>query len=266
MGFLRGRGITEAAATTGFLVFFAWLGSTQAGLSQIILSYAISNIALGIAAWFLLDTRHTAEADSKPPGLADIMAVLRRPDVWLIAIVVLTAYSAYWGSFYFTPYATDVLLMSVVVGGAIGAGKNWLRPLVAGYIADKVGVARTVSVCFIVLALSFSILALVPGKAALLPAILANMTIGFLSIFALRGIYFALMAETGIPMAVTGTAAGVLSVIGFTPDIFMPIIGGVFLDSMPGEDGYRYFFLLVAVMCLVGLAATQLILRRMRRD
>lgn len=150
-----------------------------------------------------------------------------------------------------------------------GAGKNWLRPFaagVAGYIADKVGVARTVSVCFIVLVLSFSILALVPGKAALLPAILANMTIGFLSIFALRGIYFALMAETGIPMAVTGTAAGVLSVIGFTPDIFMPLIGGAFLDSMPGEDGYRYFFLLVAVMCLIGLAATQLILRRMRRD
>jgi hypothetical protein len=64
------------------------------------------------------------------------------------------------------------------------------------------------------------------------------------------------MAETGDPMAVTGTAAGVLSTIGFTPDIFMPIIRGVFLDSMPGEEGYRYFFLLVAIMCLVGLAAT----------
>ncbi len=264
-----GRGITEAVATTGFLVLFAWLGSTQAGLSKIILSYAISNIALGIAAWFFLDSRQPAETDSKPPSLADILAVLRRPDIWLIAIVVLTAYSAYWGSFYFTPYATDMLLMSVVVGGAIGAGKNWLRPLaagVAGHIADKVGVARTVSVCFIVLALSFSILGIVPGKAALLPAILANMTIGFLGIFALRGIYFALMAETGIPMAVTGTAAGVLSMIGFTPDIFMPIIGGVFLDSMPGEDGYRYFFFLIAVMCIVGLAATHLIQRQIRRD
>ena len=263
-----GRGITEAAATTGFLVLFAWLGSTQAGLSQIILSYAICNIALGIAAWFFLDTRHDVEADSTSPSLADILAVLRRPEVWLIAIIVLTAYSAYWGSFYFTPYATDVLLMSVVVGGMIGAGKNWLRPFAAGaagYIADKVGVARTVSVCFIVLVLSFSILGLVPGKAALLPAILVNMTIGFLSIFALRGIYFALMAEAGIPMAVTGTAAGVLSVIGFTPDIFMPIIGGAFLDSMPGEDGYRYFFLLIAVMCLGGLAATHLIRRHMRR-
>ncbi len=263
-----GRGITEAAATTGFLVLFAWLGSTQAGLSQIILSYAISNIALGIAAWFFLDTRHNVEADSKSPSLADILAVLRRPEVWLIGIVVLTAYSAYWGSFYFTPYATDILLMSVVAGGMIGAGKNWLRPFAAGtagYIADKVGVARTVSVCFIVLVLSFSILGLVPGKAALLPAILVNMTIGFLSIFALRGIYFALMAEAGIPMAVTGTAAGVLSVIGFTPDIFMPIIGGAFLDSMPGEDGYRYFFLLIAVMCLGGLAATHLIRRHMRR-
>jgi len=263
-----GRGITEAAATTGFLMLFAWLGSTQAGLSRIILCYAISNIALGIAAWFFLDGRHTLEAASKPPSLADILVVLRRFDVWLIAIIILTAYSAYWGSFYFTPYATDVLLMSVVVGGAIGAAKNWLRPLaagVAGYVADKVGVARTVSVCFIVLALSFTILALVPGKAVLLPAILVNMTIGFLCIFALRGIYFALMAETGIPLAVTGTAAGVLSVIGYTPDIFIPIIGGAFLDSMPGEDGYRYFFLLIAVLCLIGLAASQTILGRIRQ-
>ena len=40
------------------------------------------------------------------------------PQVWLIAVVVLSCYSAYWGAYYFTPYASDVFFMSAVAAGA----------------------------------------------------------------------------------------------------------------------------------------------------
>ncbi len=67
-------------------------------------------------------------------------------------------------------------------------------------------------------------------------------------------------------MAVTGTAAGIVSAVGFTPDIFMPLLGGVLLDTFPGEPGYRYFFLTVAGFCALGLLATLTIYFRFVRN
>ena len=75
-------------------------------------------------------------------------------------------------------------------------------------------------------------------------------------VFALRAIYFALLEEGGIPVIVTGTATGFISMLGFTPDIFMPLLGGILLDSMPTVEGYRAFFISVAVICGLGLVAS----------
>ena len=88
---------------------------------------------------------------------------------------------------------------------------------------------------------------------------LLNVAVASLAVFAMRGIYFALLEEGGIPLAVTGTAAGIVSTIGFTPDIFMPLLGGVLLDAFPGQTGYRYFFLTTAAICSVGLVASMII-------
>jgi hypothetical protein len=80
-----------------------------------------------------------------------------------------------------------------------------------------------------------------------------------MAVFALRGIYFALLEEGGIPLALTGTAGGVVSLIGFTPDIFMPLYFGVITDTFPGAEGYRYYFLTVAGICALGMLAALII-------
>jgi len=82
------------------------------------------------------------------------------------------------------------------------------------------------------------------------------------AIFALRGVYFATFEEVGIPLAVTGTVTGVVSVIGYTPDIFIPLTGGALLDKFPGALGYRYFFLVISGLCFLGLLAALVIARK----
>ena len=67
-------------------------------------------------------------------------------------------------------------------------------------------------------------------------------------------------------MAMTGIATGLVSVVGFTPDIFMPLLGGMLLDAHPGALGYRYFFLATAAICVLGLLAALLILRRLQQS
>ena len=72
-------------------------------------------------------------------------------------------------------------------------------------------------------------------------------------VYAIRGIYFALMQESAVPLAATGTAVGIMSVVGFTPDVFMSPLMGYLLDSYPGAPGHRYVFLVLAIFALIGL-------------
>jgi nitrate/nitrite transporter NarK len=267
-----GRGIAELAASTAFLAVFAKLGGGHLALSRVIVLFSITNILIAVMAWFtLLDTTREEEGakEARPKiGPRQVFAVLKMPVVWLISVVIMAAYAAYWGSYYFTPYATDAFLMSVVFGGAIGVGKMWLKPLSAlgaGFLADRTGTSKTVAWCLAILIASFGVFAVLPGNPRLVLVLIVNTAVASLAIFALRGIYFALLEEGGIPLAVTGTAAGIVSVVGFTPDVFMPIVGGVLLDRYPGEAGYRYFFSLIVGLCILGLLSSLVIHRRGRQ-
>ena len=266
------RGLGELAILSAFLAVFAKLGSGKYALSRVIALFSITDILIGVMAWFtLLDTPRTEGAQTKEArpkiGPKEVLAVLKMPGVWMISIVILAAYGAYWGSYYFTPFATDAFLMSVVFGGAIGVGKYWMKPLSslgAGFLADKAGTSRTSAWCLAVLIVSFGVFVLMPGNPKLIGVLIANTAVASLAIFALRGIYFALLEEGNIPLALTGTAAGIVSAVGFAPDVFMPVVGGVLLDRYPGGLGYRYLFGFIVGLCFLGLLSAIAIYRRSR--
>jgi hypothetical protein len=71
-------------------------------------------------------------------------------------------------------------------------------------------------------------------------------------VYAFRTLYFAAMNEGHIPLAVTGTAVGFISLIGYTPDIFMGPAMGYLLDSSPGELGHQHVFLMLSVFAAIG--------------
>jgi nitrate/nitrite transporter NarK len=263
-----GRGLGELLSMMAFLAVFGLLGSNQFALSMVIVQFSVLIFVLGILAWFTIDDEAGGQniSDDQPKvGMKEIVAVLRMPTVWLIATVILAGYCAYWGTFRFTSYSSDIFLLSVTMAAALSVGKLGMKPIAAlsaGFISDKFGIAKSVAFLFVVLIASFTLFALMPGTPSLLPVMIANVALASLAVFAMRGIYFALLEEGGIPIVVTGTAAGIISVVGYTPDIFMPLLGGVLLDRYPGPEGYRLFFLTVAGICTVGLVATLLLYRR----
>jgi predicted MFS family arabinose efflux permease len=261
-----GRGIAEVVGSTALLAVFALLGSGEFALSWVVIGFSAINIAIGVMAWYSLEEtgREGLDPVEKRIGLQQIVTVLKLPAVWLISIVIMAAYSAYWGSYYFTPYATDVFLMSVVFGGAIGVGKMWVKPLAAlgaGFLADRAGISKTVVWCFAVVIVSFGVFIFAPGNSNLVALLIVNTAIASVAIFALRGIYYALLEEGAIPLAVTGTAAGVVSVFGYTPDVFMPLVGGALLDRYPGRVGYNYLFLVIVILSVLGLLSALAIYR-----
>ena len=76
-----------------------------------------------------------------------------------------------------------------------------------------------------------------------------------LGVYAMRGLYFAIMGEAKIPLSITGTVVGLASVIGYLPDIYMSPLIGKLNDLYPGALGHRYVFMLLAGFSVLGVLA-----------
>jgi len=264
-----GRNFTDVVIATIMLSLFAFRGGGDAALSEQIIFYASAALLLGIVVWFvMIDDRanlNGGQDASSSVKLSDVGKVLKLPIVWLLSIIILAAYSGYWGVVYFTPYATEVFELGSVLGGAIGTAKLWIAAsvaVIAGFVADKIGPAKAVLGGFILMTLGFLIFAVMPGQPGLLPLLLVNVAAISCAVYGLRGIYFSLLEQGGIPIAVTGTATGTISVIGYTPDIFLPVLGGIILDANPGAAGYQHYFLLITALSAIGLVAAFVVYRK----
>ena len=86
--------------------------------------------------------------------------------------------------------------------------------------------------------------------------LIATIVTTSVGVYALRGVYFALLAEGAVPIAFTGSAIGVISLVGFTPDVFMGPLMGVLLDGSPGVLGHQHVFASVTAFGFVGWMAT----------
>ena len=62
----------------------------------------------------------------------------------------------------------------------------------------------------------------------------------------------------------TGTAVGIVSVLGYSPDIYLPVLAGMILDANPGAAGYQMFFLLITAMNFLGLLAAYITYRKIQ--
>lgn len=266
-----GRSITDMASGTILLAFFAFRGGDYAALGETIVIQASVPLALAVLVWLIMkdgvSSGHEPQEERMTINLSVVKEVLRLPMVWLLAIIILSAYSGYWGSAYFAVYATKVYELGDVLGGAIGVSKYWIAPvaaIAAGFVADRIGTAKAVVGLFILMTSGFLVFGLVPGAPVLVPLLLINVAVVSTAVFALRGIYFALMEQGSIPVAVTGTVVGLVSVIGYTPDIFLPPMAGMLLDAYPGAQGFQIYFLIIGGLNFVGLMAAYSAYRRIR--
>jgi hypothetical protein len=80
------------------------------------------------------------------------------------------------------------------------------------------------------------------------------MIIGLMT-YAVRGIFWATLDSCNIPIRIKGLAIGVISLIGYSPDIYLPLINGALLDRYPGKAGYSLYFAGIVFMGFLGTLA-----------
>jgi len=242
----------------------------RAGLRAIILLYSLITGGLGVLTWRFLPASPDASATATSrASLGDAIAALRRPIVWAQAGIILCAYCGYKGLDNYSLYAVQVLGMNEVDAARMSAYISYLRPVAAiatGVLADRFITSGMLVLAFGMLVVSFGILSFATSSAHWLAIIYINILVSGFAVFALRGIYFALLQETRIPPSITGTTVGIVSFIGFTPEIFFAPITGRILDATPGIGGLQNYFVLLAAVASLGLGiAVLLALQNTRR-
>lgn len=271
-GFLEGgRSLSDATFAAIFLVIFAWQGADSAALSTNIILTSSCLMFMAVLVWLVMKDAPASRPDARMAksefSWAQVQIVLRLPILWLLGLVILATNWGMWGTIYFTPYATEVYGLGDVWGGAVGGAKYWLAAITAisaGFVADRIGTAKTVIGLFVLMISGFLIFAGVPGAPYLVAMLLINSALIATAVYALRGIYYALLEQGNIPLALTGTAVGMVSVIGYTPDVLAPIVSGLVLDAWPGSKGFQVLFLLIGTVCIMGLCASVLIYRKVQ--
>ena len=222
---------------------------------SVIILYSSLTLLIGIIVWLFLPDNN-ADVKRKESIFKNLNKVIKNPLVWLNAGIIVCAYSAYKGLDNTTLYAHEVLGMNEVDAAKVFSYGSLIRPIAAiaaGIIADRWISSRVILVMFSCLTLTFALLAMSDTMLLYPAVVLLNIYITFFLVFAIRGIYFAVVQETKVNSNVTGTAAGVISFIGFTPDIFFGSISGRILDANPGVVGHQNYFLFLTFIAFFGI-------------
>lgn len=267
-GFLEGgRGLAGAGAATVAVFFLSLILPTDIesisniqrtqAIKAVIYFYAILTFGTAMLVWFFVPDTQISEPTSH--RFSGITKVLRNRLAWLQAIIVVCAYCGYRGLDFYTLYGTDVLGMNEVSAARLVSYSTFLRPVAAvgaGFLADRFTSKRVIGSAFTLLVFSYIILVLLSPTPNISIIICTNLFFTFFSVYALRAVYFALFEETNIAACLTGTTVGLISVVGFAPDIFFNSIVGRILDASPGIKGFHHFYLFLCLFAASGIIAT----------
>ena len=276
-GFLDGgRGLVGALfGSLGVLIFSFLLPDDVVSATEIQRSEAfiyvirvtsVLVILIGFLVFFFmkLPDKTTGEILIKKQSIQNIKIVLKLPAVWLLMIIILCAYVGYKITDVFSLYAKEVMLYNEVDAAKTGTFLLFIRPVVGvliGFLADRARASIYLVVGFgisIIGALLFASDLIDPSMNVFF---LLSMFLVALGVYAARVLYFAVMEEGNIPIALTGTAVGVISFIGYTPDIFAGPLMGYLLDNSPGRTGHQHVFMMLGVFSLIGFITSLFFLR-----
>ena len=269
-GFLEGgRGLTAALIGTLMLAMFSYVAGDMVvdtysvhrnnSFQLVILLTSVITALVGWLVWAVVPAQITGNTlRTKLPSAGEVARVMQMPAVWLQGVIIVCAYVGYKSTDDFSLYANQVLGFGEVAAAGVGTMALWMRPLfavLAGFLADRFTGVNITIYCFglMILGSLLIFLGLLEQHTGLTLMVLSSTLIG---VYGIRGIYFALMQESGIPLVATGTAVGIISVLGFTPDVFMSPLMGYLLDTFPGAPGHRYLFLVLTVSATIGLVVS----------
>ena len=259
-----GRGVVASSiGLIGVLIFSVLITEDVSSLTlsekQEVFKYVIGASSLivfviGIVVYVYLKIE--LKDDEKIGNIKSLIELAKFKSVWLISFIILCAYMGYKITDVYSLYASEVMLFDEINAARVGALQQYLRPIVCisvAFFTDKNGNINNILIGFFVMMLGSILFASGLIKASMNILFFISLIIVATGTYAIRGLYFSILKDGKIPYILSGTAIGLISIVGYSPDIFATPLYGYLLDNFPGIRGHQYVYLILFISSIVGI-------------
>lgn len=265
------RGVGQTAVAFLCLGVLGAMASVTAGFRVALIINAAAFAILMLLVIFLVPNfENESNTGEKKPGLVRVIVdTLKNPGVWVCIFVIMCGY-ALWNSIngYLGTYTTRVLGVPEDISSTLAIVRSYIIVFVAGFtggfIMDKFktrgqGMILAFACCALSAALVFitSNMMFVCIGVTVVLAYMVNV---------IKATYWSILGEAGVPLASTGMATGVISLIGLTPDIFSsPVIASFLTYGESQGDiviGFNMMLGWLVAWSVLGIIASLLLKRR----
>lgn len=279
-----GRGLFEALLATIAVAWFAYAVSSigavdEVAMVQVIYFYSFVCLVIGALLWVVLkdtadkaaDDDGTAEATTQVTlreTMDDLLSLLLNVRVWLVAICILTGYQVFWATYTYSAFLQTQFGLDAVAVAALTTVRLWMRPVgavLAGFLGDRFHPVRTLGIAILLAGCSLIALLFLPADSPYTLLYFAVATSSVV-IYGVRGIYWASFNTTRVEPKRAGLAIGMVSMIGYAPDIYMPLINTFLIETYGDTMGFQLYFGGVGLTALVGGTAAFYLLSLSQSD
>lgn len=266
-----GRGVVEALmGSVGLAIFAGILGSGEAladktaALTSVI--YLFSSIVLATAILifiFVEDDKKLQEmsenagerSDDEKFHLKDVGELLKNKYVYLMGGIIFCGYAVFWTVYYIGGFLQTNVGIDAVTVGTITVVILWMRPVggfIGGFLADRIGRPKTISIALVGAALFLVSVSLLPAASGttMFPVLAVGLGV---FLYMIRGTYWSLLGMSKISAAMMGTAIGLISFVGYLPDIILPQLNSFLWATFGDQGGYNAYFIVSAGLGIVGV-------------
>lgn len=264
------------------LMGFAFLGIMGVAATPVLGFRYVMFLGTGVIAVFLILSliflpkgENTTQRESIKSEITQsdkkytIIDVVKNKGVWVTILVIMCAYISWTlGNGYLTTYTVQVLNVSESLASTLGIVRSYIIVILAGFLGgwllDKFTYKGK---GFIVLfsAIAIAIAAVMFSSKVVPVCIGLTLLIAFLA-NVMKSTYWSVMGQAGIPTKMTALATGFISFIVFLPDMIVPTICGIWIDTAAAagniEAGFNKIFILLIAFSLIGIIAGYILMRR----
>lgn len=264
-----GRGLVEALLASLALVIFSTilngnvdLAFKREALIGVIYMYsAMLLITAVLVVLFVQDDKKIAKAASDSTQKSDgfkweyVVTLFKNKYIYLHGGIIFMGYVVFWTVYYLGGFLETNVGLSPVNVASIMVVVLWMRPVggfLGGFLADKFGRTKIQIIALIIASTCLLATALIPVSAGQVVFFPLMVVLGIF-FYMIRGTYWSLLGDYKLEPFILGTAIGVVSFIGYLPDVAIPVFNTFLWNTFGPQGGYNAYFISSAVMGYIGV-------------
>ena len=269
-----GRGLVEAIlASIALFIFTSVLGNStelahkKEAFQFVVYMYSIALILVSVLILFFVkedkastkrETSAKVAETSKKINVQDFKQIFSNKFIWLLGGIIFMSYIVTWAVYYQGGFLQTNIKIDAATVGEVTVLMLWMRPiggLLGGYLGDKF---EKSNILMIALGLAATFLITIATLPITMPHMYFKIQVIMigLMIYTVRGLYWSLLGDCKIDEKVLGLAIGVVSFIGYLPDILMPLVNIVLFKTFGPNGGYNGYFIFCACAAILAIFMT----------